>query len=95
MTQYHLNMPYVFVDLWFCFRGSAIALATSYYCVLFMFIGYIWISGVYKETWDGNLFFMTQSLLTLIRNEICMDRLSPYNQIPPRMCLNHKELIAT
>ncbi len=36
----------------FC-RGSAIALAISYYLVFFLFIAYIFGSGVYKETWDG------------------------------------------
>ncbi|KAK2188567.1 hypothetical protein NP493_128g03024 [Ridgeia piscesae] len=34
-------------------RGSAIALAITYYLVLAQLLAYIWGSGVYVETWDG------------------------------------------
>jgi len=34
-------------------KGSAMALASTYYLVLILFISYIWGSGIYKETWDG------------------------------------------
>ncbi|KAI0219614.1 hypothetical protein LSAT2_028819 [Lamellibrachia satsuma] len=34
-------------------RGSAIALATTYYLVLAQLFAYIWGSGVYVETWNG------------------------------------------
>ena len=36
-----------------CFRGSAIALAITYFLVLIQLVAYIWGSGVYVETWDG------------------------------------------
>jgi len=41
-------------------RGSAISLALSYYAVLLTLVAYIYCSGIYTETWDGQqLDFLT------------------------------------
>ena len=41
-----------------CCRGSAIALAITYYLVLAQLLAYIWGSGVYVETWDGTFTYV-------------------------------------
>lgn len=34
-------------------RGAAIALAATYYLAALLLILYLWLSGIYKETWPG------------------------------------------
>jgi len=34
-------------------RGSAISLALSYYAVLVLLVAYIYCSGIYRDTWEG------------------------------------------
>ena len=44
-----LNLP----DAVYDHRGSAISLALSYYTVLVLLVAYIYCSGIYRDTWEG------------------------------------------
>ena len=52
-----------------CFRGSAIALAITYYLVLAQLLAYIWGSGVYVETWDGTFMYVLSDVV-IVREQM-------------------------
>lgn len=50
LERLNLSIIVVSVD-----RGSAISLALSYCVILLQLVAYIYCSGVYTDTWDGQL----------------------------------------